>query len=124
MARFIAALLGIILIVVAVLGFMPEFNQAGTFLGIFAISSGSNIMHLVTGVISLMCGLKSTQAAVIFFLVIGIFYAITALLGIFDNTLTIVRFLATDTANNLFHAIIALIALYVGIYFYRKDKLK
>lgn len=120
MVRFIAAALGIILIVVGILGFMPEFNQKGTFLGIFAITTLSNIIHLVTGIISLMCGLKSSKASVIFFLAIGVIYGVAALLGFYDNTLAIFRFLAGDGANNWFHAIIAAVALYTGIYFYRK----
>lgn len=120
MVRFIAAALGILLIIVGVLGFMPEFNQNGKFMGIFAITSISNIVHLVTGVISLMCGIRSSKASVIFFLAIGLVYGLTALLGFYDNTLAIFRFLAADGANNWFHAIIAIVALYMGIYFYRK----
>lgn len=120
MVRFIASALGIILITVAVLGFMPEFNQNGKFMGIFAITSISNIVHLVTGVISLMCGLKSSKASVIFFLVIGALYGLAAFLGFYDNTLAIFRFLAADGANNWFHAIVAAVALYTGIFFYRK----
>lgn len=120
MVRFIAAVLGIILIVVAVLGFMPEFNQNGKFMGLFAITSFSNILHLATGVISLMCGLKSSKASIIFFIAVGLIYGITSLLGFYDNTMALFRFLAADGANNWFHAIIAAVALYVGIYFYRK----
>lgn len=121
MVRFIASALGILLIVVAVLGFMPEFNQSGKLLGIFAITSISNIMHLVTGVIALMCGLKSSKASVFFFIAVGVIYGATAILGFYDNTMALFRFLASDGANNWFHAIIAAVALYLGIYYFRKQ---
>lgn len=123
MVRFIAAILGILLITVAVLGFMPEFNQSGKIFGIFTVSSISNLVHLVTGIISLMCGLKSSKASAYFFIGIGLLYGIAAILGFYDNTLAIFRFLVADGANNWFHAIIAAVALYAGYYFFpRKTK--
>lgn len=120
MVRIIAGTLGIILIMLAVLGFMPEFNQNGKLMGVFAISSFTNILHLATGIISLMCAIKSSLASVYFFLAIGLIYALTAFLGFYDSSLAIFRFLAADGANNWLHAIVAAIALYTGIYFYRK----
>lgn len=121
MVRIAAFVIGLLLIIIAVLGFMPEFNQGGKFLGFFAINSISNIMHLATGVIGMMCGLKNSKTSTYFFIAIGVIYAIMALLGIYDSTMAIFRFIAADGANNIFHAIIAAIALYFGIAYLRKS---
>lgn len=121
MVRAIASLLGILLITLAVLGFMPEFNQGGKLLGSFAINSLSNIMHLVTGVIALMCGLKSSKASVYFFLVLGFIYGTMAILGFYDSTLALFHYIVADGANNIFHALISVIALYLGFSYLRKS---
>ena len=114
MLRILTFFVGILFILVAILGFMPEFISEGRFLGIFAINSINNIAHLATGVIALLCALKSSRTCTYFFIVLGIIYGILAILGLYDSSMTIFQFITTNAANNFFHATLALIALYIG----------
>lgn len=124
MVRVAAFTIGIILLAIAVMGFMPEFNHSGRILGFFAINSFSNLMHLATGIIALMCAIQGRPASSYFFIAIGIIYAVMALLGFWDATIALFHYIIADGANNIFHAIIAAIALYFGFSYFRKQSLR
>lgn len=123
MLRTAAFIIGFILVLIGILGFMPEFNRGGRILGFFAISSFSNLMHLITGVIAMLCAIQGKRASSYFFIVIGIIYAIMAILGFWDATLALFRYIVADGANNIFHAVVAAVALYFGINYFRKHSL-
>lgn len=120
MIRIAAFIIGLIFIAVAIMGFMPEFNREGRILGFFAISSFSNLLHLATGVIGMMCAIQGSKASSYFFIAIGLIYAIMTLLALWDTTLSLFRYIVADGANNIFHGIIAALALYFGISYFRK----
>lgn len=120
MLRVLTFFVGILFMIVAILGFMPEFINDGKFLGIFAINSINNIAHLATGVIALLCSLKSSWACSYFFIALGIIYGLLAVLGLFDSSMTLFKYITTNAANNFFHAVLALIAFYIGILSLRK----
>jgi hypothetical protein len=120
MLRIFAGLVGIMFIIIAVLGFMPEYVHEGKLLGTFAINSLSNILHLATGIIGLMCGVRGTRYSKYFFIALGLFYGILALMGFYDSTMLFFRFIVTNGASNFFHAIIAIVALYLGFGYFSK----
>lgn len=117
--RILTFFIGILFIILAVLGFMPEFFYNGKFLGVFTTNSLNNIMHLATGIIALLCGLKSNYASMVFFLVIGGLYGVLAIVGLFDSSFALFRFIATNMANSILYAIVALVSLYIGFATYR-----
>src|SRR4051794_10508742 len=59
MLRFLTVLVGIIFIISGVMGFIPEFVEDGRLFGYFADNNLRNVLHIVIGVIGLICGLKN-----------------------------------------------------------------
>jgi hypothetical protein len=114
MLRLLAILVGICFIIIGVLGFMPEFTSQGRLMGTIATNSISNIIHLATGILGLMCGVKGTKLSRYFFIALGMSYGILALLGFYDSSLAFFRYVVTNGASNIFHAVIAIIALALG----------
>ena len=65
---------------------------------------------MVTGVIAIMTATNAHYARV-FFQVVGIVYALFAMIGFWRGDLLM---MPVNTADNLFHIIIGVIALYLG----------
>ncbi|MBA3238314.1 MAG: DUF4383 domain-containing protein [Parachlamydiaceae bacterium] len=114
MLRILTFFVGILFIIAAVLGFMPEFFSDGKFLGVFAIRSLNNIAHLAIGIIGLLCAFKNSRVCTYFFIALGVIFGILALLGLFDNTMTLFQYFTTNAPLNVFYATFSLIALYIG----------
>jgi hypothetical protein len=110
MANRIATTLGIVFLVVGIAGFL-----APTLLGAH-LSMVHNVVHLVTGAISLWIGLKgSMSAAKTFCLVFGVVYLLLGVAGFFagsgaDRALTVGP-LMLGTVDHIIH--IALGAIYL-----------
>lgn len=113
--RILAMIFGLVFMILAVLGFMPEFYSNGKFLGLFANSSINNIFHLLVGTLGLMAGVRGSLYPRYFFIIVGAIYALIALLGFFDSTMSFFKFLTTSVYNNWLYLITGLLALYFGI---------
>ncbi len=120
MLRTIAFITGIIFIVFAVLGFMPEFVSGNKLFGIFAVNTLHNFMHLVVGIVALLCSLKSMKASRYFFIGLGLIFGMMALTGLYDDSVALFRYIATNSANTWLRAAIAALSLYIAITFSRK----
>jgi len=95
MAKTIATLVGIVFILVGIIGFF-SMNLMGAHL-----TKGHNIIHLVTGVVSLYIGLKgSLSAAKTFGLIFGLVYLGLGVVGFLLGTGTDKMF--TLIENRLF----------------------
>lgn len=114
MLNKIAIIFGIIMLIIGVLGFIPDAAPQGYLLGLFHINLPHNLIHILTGAISLYCGLSGGKASRIFFQVFGIVYGIVAILGFFYESRPILGFIANNMADNILHVVIALAALYLG----------
>lgn len=133
MLRTIAAVFGAIMVLVGILGFFPTFAPEGHLLGIFHVDTLHNIIHIVTGVAALACGLckscniccsekkartpnenECPHAARTFFQVFGIVYGLVALLGFYYGDAPILGVLANNRADAWLHTVIALFSLYLG----------
>jgi len=117
MARAFTIVLGILLIILGIMGFLPEFRTAGNLFGIFAVNLELNVAHLVTGILGLLCGLSSSLAARVYFIVIGILYGLLAILGLAHSDSMLLCMFANNIANNWLHAGISLFSLYFGLTF-------
>lgn len=80
MAKTIATLIGIVLIIVGIAGFFRT-DLLGAHLG-----KAHNAIHIVTGVLSFYFGMKSASAAKSFCIVFGIIYALLGVVGYFVGT--------------------------------------
>lgn len=108
-AKNAALLLGAVLTVVGILGFvMPS-----PLLGIFATDTNHNIVHLLSGVIGLWCAMSSPSASKTFLMVFGVVYALVAVLG-FVTASPLLGLITVNSADNWLHVVIALYSLYFG----------
>lgn len=116
MAKTIATVLGIGFLLVGVIGFVAP-NFLGTHL-----SLAHNIIHLVTGAVSLWIGLKaSLGAAKTFCIVFGIVYTLLGVVGFVagtgdDRMMTVIPGqLELGTMDHVVHVLLGLIFLVGGL---------
>ena len=113
MAKTVATLVGVVFILVGIVGFfMP--NLLGAHL-----NSAHNVVHLVSGVISLYLGQKgSLSAAKQFCIIFGIVYGLLGVCGYFMGTgaehMLDLRILMLGTRDHIIHILIGLIYLIGG----------
>lgn len=90
LARTVAAVFGVVYLIVGVVGFIPAFvtdatqgmsSATGSVLGIFPINALHNIVHLLLGAI-LLYGASSTPAAVMVLKGVGALYVVLGVVGI------------------------------------------
>lgn len=118
MIKNLALLLGIVLIVVGFLGFVPSITPDGYLLGLFHVNPAHNFIHLLSGVAALLCGLRNTSASRLFFQIFGIIYGIVALLGFYYLDQPIFGIIANNAHDIWLHVLISTASLYLG-FFYR-----
>ena len=106
-----ATWLGVILLVVGLLGlFMGE----GDLLGLFSVNSAHTWVHVLSGVIGLLAGLTAAGAyAGTYNKIFGIVYLLVGVLGLFGVGF-LVDMLALNTADNVLHLVIGIVAAWVG----------
>ena len=120
MLKILAILFGLVLIVVGILGFLPDFTPGGLLLGYFLVNPLHNVIHLVTGIIALICGLSSSLASKIFFILFGLIYLAFAIYGFYIGSGMMFDLIAINQADNILHLVIAIVTLYFG--FFLKSK--
>jgi len=112
MLQKLAWVFGVIFILIGVIGFVPAAAPGGLLLGIFSVDSLHNTIHLLSGVIVILAALGSASYARLYFKVFGIIYALVAILGfVFGGE---VFGMMMNTADNLLHVVIAVVALWAG----------
>lgn len=109
-----AIIFGLIMVLIGILGFVQSATPEGYLLGIFHVNFEHNIIHLATGIISILCGIASWEASRTFFRIFGVVYGLVALLGFYYGDQPIFGLIANNTADTLLHTAIALFALYLG----------
>jgi hypothetical protein len=126
MAKQVAVVFGIVMLVIGVLGFVPALNAAGPsgtsytlLLGIFAVNPVHNLIHLATGAVALAAGLYGSGVyARMYFLIFGVVYTLVTLVGImgvfFDGHGSLLGIAPINGADNVLHVAIA--ALSLGTY--------
>lgn len=123
MAKQVAVIFGIVMLLIGVLGFIPGLTTAGPagtsyrlLLGIFAINPVHNVIHLATGAVALAAGLYGSGAyARMYFGVFGVVYALVSLIGItgilFDSHGSLLGIVPINGADNILHVAITVLAL-------------
>jgi hypothetical protein len=114
MLKTFAIVFGIIMLVIGALGFVPEANPNGLLLGLFHVNFAHNLIHLATGLISLICGFASEYASRQFFKIFGVIYGLVAILGFYYGDRPIFGIIANNIPDAFLHVVIAVIALYLG----------
>lgn len=132
MAKQVAVIFGVVMLLIGILGFIPGLTTAGPagtsyrlLLGIFAINPVHNVIHLATGAVALAAGLYGSGAyARMYFLVFGIVYAVVTIVGLtgilFDSHGSLLGIVPINGADNILHLAITLLAL--GTYALTSDR--
>lgn len=112
MAKSLAMVFGIVLVLVGVLGFVPGITTDGMLLGIFMVDSLHNIIHLATGLAALAAawGMYSHR---LFYQVFGVVYAVVAVVGFVQGD-TVLGLIMTNMADHVLHLVLAAVFLYFG----------
>ncbi len=109
-ARIAAIVIGIVFVLIGLLGF---FNNP--VLGLFLVNPAHNIVHIVSGVV-LLAGAYSSLGSSTALKIVGVVYAIIAILGFFmvgaDGMLF--GFIAMNTADQWLHVVLAVVILVAG----------
>ena len=115
----LARVFGAIFIVVGALGFVPALVPGGNLLGLFPVNAVHNLVHVGLGVWGVIAGV-SLAAALIYFRGIAIVYGLLAVLGLIPATNTLFGLAPIHGADVVLHAVLALIAAYLGFWYLSK----
>lgn len=113
MAKTVATIVGIVFIAVGIIGFFSP-NLMGSHLG-----KAHNVIHLVSGAVSLYLGMKGTLAAARqFCIVFGLIYGLLGVVGYFVGTgpdhMLELPYLMLGTVDHIIHMVIGALYLIGG----------
>jgi hypothetical protein len=110
-----AVLFGVVFLVVGILGFVPAVTKDQMLLGIFHVNTAHNCVHLLSGVIALICGTMGVGASRTYFKLFGLVYAAVAVLGFLNPGDTmLLGLISNNTADTWLHVAIATVSLLLG----------
>lgn len=112
--RYAALVVGIVLLLFGSLAAFPSLSPDGRFLGVFQVDPLQNLMHLLTGFVALIAGAGSKFGARMSLRVLGIFYAILAVIGFFTAGALLLGVMAHNRADAWLHLGIGLYSLFFG----------
>lgn len=114
LAQKLAWVVGIVLTLVGILGFVPGVtNASGLLLGIFQIDPLHNIVHILTGVLAIVAAMGSGTYVSLYFKVFGVVYALVAVLGLAMGS-PILGLISANMADHVLHLVLAAVFLYAG----------
>jgi len=113
MAKKLTMILGIILIIAGLLGFIsnPLIGENG----LFQTDLTHNLVHLVLGLIAVWVATKSLTGTVTYLKVVGIILVILAILG-FVASGPLLGFILNNMADCWLHLVIGLIMIWAGFF--------
>lgn len=116
MLKILAILFGLSMIVIGILGFLPDYAPNGKLLDLFSVNPVHNVIHLATGVIALLCGLSSSFASKTFFILFGLLYLGFGIYGLYTGEDLLFGLIAINQADNFLHLGIGAISLLFGLF--------
>lgn len=114
MAKKAAQVMGIILVIIGILGFIPGVTTDSLLFGTFSVNTLWNIMYIVLGLIGVYVSSSAPASSKMYLQVVGVIYALWAILGFVYGSDMILGIIANNSADNWLHVVIALILLYGG----------
>jgi Domain of unknown function (DUF4383) len=115
MAKTMAVLFGLVFLVVGILGFVPAVTKDQMLLGIFHVNTAHNAVHLLSGVVALICGMAGVGASRLYFRIFGLIYAAVAVMGFLNPGDTmLLGLISNNMADTWLHVGIAAVSLLIG----------
>jgi len=111
-AKNIAVVLGIILVLVGLAGFVGGLGIVGPE-GYFVTNTSHDVVHLITGIIFLWVALKSMGALGTTLKVFGVIYILLAIIGFFSGDMLLGVF-SVNMADHILHLVLGIIILWGG----------
>jgi hypothetical protein len=114
MVKTMAAIFGIVFLLVGILGFVPGITDNGHLLGIFHVNAAHNVVHILSGITALIAAGMGVRAAQNYFRIFGLVYGLVAVLGFMGGDQPVLGIIANNAADNWLHVAIALVSLCLG----------
>jgi Domain of unknown function (DUF4383) len=115
LAKWYAEVLGAVLLLVGILGFIGVLAPNGQLLGIFAIDPIHNLIHILSGIAGLAAGFAAgSRYARLYAGVFGAVYGLVTVVGFVQGT-TVLGLITVNGADNVLHLLIAVASL--GVFF-------
>lgn len=108
MVKSITWILGIVLLLVGILGFVNN-----PILGLFQVDTVHNVIHILSGIVALIAVSSGESYARLYLIVFGIVYGLVTILGFMSGT-SVLGLFVINQADNYLHAAIAIVCLGVG----------
>jgi len=111
-AKMAAIVIGIVFVIVGVLGFIP--NPIVGPSGIFVTNTLHDLIHLISGIV-LLAGAFSSLGSSMALKIIGIVYALVAVLGFFAlSNGMLLGLIPVNSADQWLHVVLAVVILVAG----------
>jgi len=115
MAKTMAVLFGLVFLVVGILGFVPAVTKDEMLLGIFHVNTAHNAVHLLSGIVALICGMMGVGASRMYFKLFGLVYAAVAVMGFLNpGDVKLLGLISNNMADTWLHVAIAAVSLIIG----------
>lgn len=114
MAKTFALLFGVVFLLIGILGFVPAVAPNEMLLNIFHVNAAHNAVHLLTGIVALLCGMAGVGASKTFFKIFGVIYGLVAVLGFVVGDGMLLGLISNNLAVTWLHVGIAVVSLIIG----------
>ena len=109
--RMVAIVLGVILVIVGIIGFIPN-PIAYSENAIFTANAALNVIHIVSGLF-LLAGAYTTLGSAMALRILGVVYVVVAILGFVGGDM-ILGFISNNAGDNWLHVVLAIVLLAAG----------
>ncbi len=114
-ARLYSQVLGGVLLLIGVLGWIPPLNPGGALLGIFAVNTPHNLAHVLTGALGIAAGFGLSDRSVrVYTVVMSVIYGLLVIIG-FAQISVIAQLLTLNIYDTLLHTAIFALSLLVCV---------
>ena|ERR1700722_321718 len=121
--RGFAITLGIVMIILGILGSIPKLVVNDLF-SVIRMNWAVCFLYLLTGILGVLFGLFTYLGTRLYFEIMGIVYAIWAILGFVYQQQPIFGIIANNMGTTWLNVVIAVIALILGFGSAQKSKIK
>jgi hypothetical protein len=110
-AKTAATVIGAVFILVGILGFIPNPLLSPT--GLFQVNTAHNLVHLISGAV-LLAGAYTEIGASLTLKIVGVVYALVAVLGFVMGGPMLLGLVAVNHADHFLHVLLAVVILAAG----------